>query len=121
MFLVARLRQDYEKFDKQEQEAAEELAEYQRRASEALERLQRVRKLKQNVKERGDEVFHRGMEALDAYDGVNQQNAEVTSSGGPSAFESLDLGAIDLDPAILDLLGSDGSFLPSSVHSSGSR
>lgn len=97
------------------------MVEYQRCASEVLERLQHVRKLKQNVKERGDEVFYCGMEALDAYDGVNQQNAEVTSSGGPSAFELFDLGAIDLDPVILDLLGSDGSFLPSSVHSSGSQ
>lgn len=119
---MARLRQDYEKFDKQEQEAAEELAEHQRRASEALEKLQRVRRLKQNVKERGDEVFHRGMEALDAYDGINQQSAEATSSSGPSAFESIDLGAIDLnDPAILGLLGSDGSFLPASVNSPSSR
>ena len=108
------MREEYTKYDKEEREAEAAL-------SEALNRLQRVRQLKQNAKERGDEVFHRGMEALDAYDGVNQQSAEVTSSGGPSVFESLDLGAVDLDPAILDLLGSDGSFLPSSVRSSDSR
>jgi hypothetical protein len=117
-FVVARLRKDYEKYDKQEQEAAEELAEYQRRASEALERLQRVRKLKMETKDRGDEVFHRGIEALDAYDGINFQNeesAEATASGVPS-FEQVDLGAIDLD-LLLGLSNSGESFLPSTAHS----
>jgi flagellar biosynthesis component FlhA len=69
--LVAHLRQDYKKYNKQEQEAAEELANYQRRASKALERLQRVRKLKAETKDHGNEVFHHGIEALNAYDGIN--------------------------------------------------
>lgn len=111
---VARLREEYTKYDKEEREAEVAL-------SEALARLHRVRQLKQNAKERGDEVFHRGMEALDAYDGINQQGAEATSSGGPSAFETFDLGAIDLDPAILNSLGFDGSFLPASENSPSSR
>jgi hypothetical protein len=115
---VAYLQQDYERFNKQEQEAAEELAEYQRHASKALERLQRIRKLKQNVKERGNEVFHCSIEALDVYNGVNQQSAEATSLSSPSAFKSFDLKAFNLNnPAILNLLGSNGSFLPASVHS----
>lgn len=109
LFLVARLREEYTKYDKEEREAEVAL-------SEALNRLQRVRQLKQNAKERGDEVFHRGMEALDAYDGVNQQGAEVTSSSGPSAFEQVDLGAIDLD-LLLGLSNSGESFLPSTAHS----
>lgn len=83
VFLVARLREEYTKYDKEEREAEVAL-------SEALARLHRVRQLKQNAKERGDEVFHRGMEALDAYDGVAERGTEVTSSGGPSSFEQVD-------------------------------
>lgn len=109
---VARFREEYTKYDKEEREAEAAL-------TEALGRLQRVRQLKQNAKERGDEVFRRGMEALDAYDGVNQQSAEATASSGPS-FEQVDLGAIDLD-LLLGLSNSGESFLPSTAHSSNAR
>ncbi|KAL6790174.1 hypothetical protein GGI42DRAFT_219900 [Trichoderma sp. SZMC 28013] len=70
---LARLRRDYVKYDAEEREAADQLAEYQQRATEALAHLQRVCKLKQEVKERGDQVFSRGIEAIDAWDGVVQQ------------------------------------------------
>lgn len=73
ILLVARLRRDYVKYDAEEREAADQLAEYQQRATEALAHLQRVCKLKQEVKERGDQVFSRGIEAIDAWDGVVQQ------------------------------------------------
>ncbi|KAL6693511.1 hypothetical protein J3F84DRAFT_380998, partial [Trichoderma pleuroticola] len=42
---LARLRQDYEKYNAEEREAADQLAEYQQHTTEALARLQRVRKL----------------------------------------------------------------------------
>ena len=92
---MARLRRDYEKYDAEEREAADQLAEYQQRATEALARLQRVRKLKQEVKERGDQVFSRGMEAIDAWDGVIQQ--EPIIGDWPSSnvgLEFLDLGTL---------------------------
>jgi hypothetical protein len=65
MIPVTRLRLDYEKYTKQEREAAEQLAEYQQRVSKALARLQRVHELQQAIKDRGIEIFSRGIEVLD--------------------------------------------------------
>lgn len=87
--VVARFQKDYEKYSAQEREAEAAL-------TEALARLQRIRRLKQEVKEKGDEVFNRGMESLDAWDGVVQQESSA-------ALDAQSVGAVDvLDLSFLD-------------------
>ena len=83
-----RLKKDYEKYDAQEREAEAML-------SEALARLQRVRRLKSEVKERGDEVFQLGMETLDAWDDVaGQDSAAVLDVQSSLTTDLVDFNAI---------------------------
>ena len=89
IFIVARFQKDYEKYSAQEREAEAAL-------TEALARLQRIRRLKQEIKEKGDEVFNRGMESLNAWDGVVQQESNA-------ALDAQSVGAVDvLDLSFLD-------------------
>lgn len=56
--------------ESKEEEAEGALLELQTKLSEAVSRLQRIRKIKRKVKERSDEMFARGMQELDEEDGI---------------------------------------------------
>lgn len=72
-----RLVDQQEKLEAQEEEAGDkvlvlhkELMELQSSLAEAVSRLQRIRKIKKRVKERGAELFERGMQELDKEDNI---------------------------------------------------
>jgi hypothetical protein len=54
----------------QEEKAEDDLVKLQLQLSEAVSRLQRIRKIRKRMKERSNEVFRRGMEELDKEDGI---------------------------------------------------
>ncbi|PCD46608.1 hypothetical protein AU210_002009 [Fusarium oxysporum f. sp. radicis-cucumerinum] len=72
-----RLVDQQEKLEAQEEEAGDkvlvlhkELMELQSSLAEAVSRLQRIRKIKKRVKERGAELFERGMQELNKEDNI---------------------------------------------------
>lgn len=75
--LVNRLVDQQEKLEAEEEEAGDkvlvlhnQLAELQASLAEAVSRLQRIRKIKKKVKERGADLFERGMQELDKNDNL---------------------------------------------------
>ncbi|CAF3615951.1 unnamed protein product [Fusarium graminearum] len=72
-----RLVAQQEKLEAQEEEAGDrvlvlhnQLAELQASLAEAVSRLQRIRKIKKKVKERGADLFERGVQELDKEDDI---------------------------------------------------
>ncbi|GKU17303.1 unnamed protein product, partial [Fusarium langsethiae] len=70
-------REALEKLEAEEEEAGDrvlilhnQLAELQASLAEAVSRLQRIRKIKKKVKERGADLFERGVQELDKEDNV---------------------------------------------------
>ncbi|KAF4463893.1 hypothetical protein FALBO_9280 [Fusarium albosuccineum] len=74
---VNKLVEQQEKLEAEEEEAGDrvlvlhtQLAELQSSLAEAVSRLQRIRKIKKKVKERGADLFERGMQELDQEDNI---------------------------------------------------
>jgi predicted transcriptional regulator len=67
---VNRLVAQQKKLSAEEDDAEVQLEKLQSQLSEAVSRLQRIRKIRKKVKERSDELFRRGMEELDKEDGI---------------------------------------------------
>ncbi|KAJ3542073.1 hypothetical protein NM208_g4292 [Fusarium decemcellulare] len=72
-----KLVEQQEKLEAEEEEAGDrvlvlhnQLAELQSSLADAVSRLQRIRKIKKKVKERGADLFERGMQELDREDNV---------------------------------------------------
>lgn len=134
LFLVERVSAQEEALEREEEETGErveslnaQMLELQSKLAEELGRLSRIRKTRKKAKERGEELFRRGIMEEDAAVAAEQSSEQVADPGPSSvsgdlvSFEQVDFGAVELDPAILDLLDSGGSFLPSSMRSSDSR
>ena len=58
------------KLDDDEEKAEERLIELQTQLAEAVNRLARIRRIRRQVKNKGEELFRRGMEELDKEDGI---------------------------------------------------
>jgi hypothetical protein len=75
--VVNKLVEQQKKLEAEEEEAGDavlvlhsQLAELQSSLATAVSRLARIRKIKKRVKEKGSELFERGMQELDREDGI---------------------------------------------------
>lgn len=133
-FLVERVSAQESALEREEEETGErveslnaQMLELQSKLAEELNRLSRIRKTRKKAKERGEELFRRGMIEEDAAVAAEQSFEQVAvSHPGPSSvsdglasFEQVDLG--EIDPVLFGLLDPDGSYLPLSAHSPSSR
>lgn len=132
LFLVERVSAQEDALEREEEETGErveslnaQMLELQSKLAEELGRLSRIRKTRKKAKERGEELFRRGIIEEDAAVAAEQSSEQVADPGPSSvsdglvSFEQVDLGAID--PALFGLLDPDGSYLPLSARSPDAR
>lgn len=86
-----RITSEHKKLRLQEREAEEQLAEYQRKATEALSRLSRIRSQRESLVTRGAEMVNRGLKSLDELDEAERAESEavmnVQLSGGVDVID----------------------------------
>jgi MoxR-like ATPase len=74
---VDRITSEHKRLRLQEKEAEEQLAEYQRKATEALSRLSRIRSQRESLVTRGAEMVNRGLKSLDELDEAERAESEA--------------------------------------------
>lgn len=72
-----RITSEHKRLRLEEKEAAEQLAEYQQKAAEALSRLSRIRSQRESLVTRGAEMVNRGLKSLDELDEVERAESEA--------------------------------------------
>lgn len=102
-----RLVEQQKKLELEEEEAGDkilvlhtQLAELQSSLAQAVSRLARIRKIKKRVKEKGSELFERGMQELDKEEGIlpalesheNWVVGDLRSLGVPNEVDWSSLG-----------------------------
>lgn len=111
---------------KEEEKQAEALLmEYQRKASEALARLSRVRQQREFLVEKGADMVARGLSNMDALEQSEQEESRalLDVQTAPVATDVVDWGAVFSSIPELALPGDPGSFggtLPVSPDNGGS-
>lgn len=119
--VVSKLVEQQKKLEAEEEEAGDavlvlhtQLAELQSSLATAVSRLARIRKIKKSVKEKGSELFERGMQELDKEDGIlpalesheNWVVRDLQSLGVPNEVDWSSLGLGEDFSGLGPLLGS---------------